>query len=587
MKRRGVSTAKKSASWLPPRWRWLIPVVTILGLSSFLFEALGIYLIVPLVDRLMPNGGIATASGRIAKIIPSDAPLAVLITVIVACILMKGLTSLLSVAITLRSSGQISHDLRVRCFARIVEADERFHSRREAGDLLNLLGNETWRAGEGLQALAALVTHCCALVIFVGLMLLLSPALTLAVVIGLGVILGLVRLSAAIARREGAAGVIANRQLAARITQGLDGLSTIRLFGRESDEISRFSKVSDRAREVFLRIDIMNALPGPAFDVLFALLLGILIVGMEGGRVSVLIAFLALLQRMQPHAVAVTHSRLKLSALQAAQDSVVALIDATDSIPMSSGVVIAPVSPENIELRNVTLRFPGMNKSALDGVNLRIPAGRTTALVGRSGAGKSTVIRLVCRLADPDSGQVTVDGVDLRQFDLTSWRSRCAVVAQDVFLFDASIRDNIAYGRPHSTDVEIENAAKAAQAHGFISGLPNGYGEGVGERGTRLSGGQRQRIALARALLRDAGVLVLDEATNALDHLSQKLVHDALEASVNRTVLLVAHQLSSVERADHIVVMEDGRVVEQGSPDELRALRGSFVQLFELDRESA
>ncbi len=432
-----------------------------------------------------------------------------------------------------------------------------------------------------------MVTHSCALVIFMGLMLLLSPALTLAVVVGLGVILGLVRLSSAIARREGTVAVEANRKLASRITQGLDGLSTIRMFGRENDEISRFTKVSERARQIFLRVDVINALPGPAFDVLFALLLGGLIIAMEGGRVSVLIAFLALLQRMQPHAVAMTQSRLKLSTLQAAHDSVVALIEATDSLPMSSGIRAAPRRTQQIELHGVTLEYRGATRRALDDVSIRISAGRTTALVGRSGAGKSTVIRLVCRMSDPDSGRVTVDGTDLREINLADWRTRCAVVPQDVFLFDASIRDNIAYGHPDASEVEIEAAARAAQAHDFILALPNGYDEGVGERGTRLSGGQRQRIALARALLRDAGVLILDEATNALDHLSQRLVQDSLAASANRTVLVVAHQLSSIEAADHVIVLEDGRVVEQGSPEELRALRGSFVRLFELDRKIA
>jgi len=564
----------------------VIPVVTVLGLASFLFEALGIYLIVPLVDRLVPTGQ-ALRTGLIDTIIPQDLPLIALVTIIVFCILMKGLASLASIAITLWTAGQTSHDLRILCFDRIIRATDSFQSSRETGDFLNLLGNETWRAGEGMQALAALVTHSCALVIFVALMLLLSPALTVAVIFGFAVILGIVRFSAAIARREGAMAVAANRKLAGRIAQGLDGLSTIRMFGRERDEIGRFTAVSERARRVFLRVDMMNALPGPAFDVLFALLLGVLIIAMEGGRVSILIAFLALLQRMQPHAVAVTQSRLKLSTLRAANDSIFALIGAAESLPMTSGSVLLPRPNQMIELHGVTLNYRGTTRSALDEASLQIPAGRTTALVGRSGAGKSTVIRLVCRMADPDSGRVTIDGTDLREIDLSAWRSQCAVVPQDVFLFDSSIGENIAYGRPDATPAEIEAASRAAQAHDFITALPNGYDERVGERGTRLSGGQRQRIALARALLLNAGVLVLDEATNALDYLSQRLVQDALEASADRTVLLVAHQLSSVEKADHIIVLEEGRVVEQGSPEELRALRGSFVRLFELDRKTA
>ena len=204
-----------------------------------------------------------------------------------------------------------------------------------------------------------------------------------------------------------------------------------------------------------------------------------------------------------------------------------------------------------------------------------------TALVGPSGAGKSTVLSLLCRLADPDSGTIEIDGQPLSELDIVSWRKRFAVVTQDVFLFNTTIRDNIAYGKLDATNDQIERASRAAHAHDFIAMLPNGYETRVGDRGVRLSGGQRQRIALARAFVHDPDLLILDEATNALDAMSESMVRDAIARSGReRTVIVVAHRLSSIERADKVIVFDGGSVVESGTPAQLMRSGTMFSRLF-------
>jgi subfamily B ATP-binding cassette protein MsbA len=216
-------------------------------------------------------------------------------------------------------------------------------------------------------------------------------------------------------------------------------------------------------------------------------------------------------------------------------------------------------------------------------VSLAVRGGQTLAIVGRSGAGKTTLVNLIPRFYDVTAGAITIDGIDVRDVTLASLRGQVAIVTQETVLFDDTIAANIAYGRPSATPQEIEAAARAAHAHEFITMLDGGYQTMIGERGQRLSGGQRQRIAIARAILRDSPILILDEATSSLDAESEMLVQDALSTlMLNRTCFVIAHRLSTVRRADTIVVIERGRIVESGKHDELLARGGAYAKLYEL-----
>ncbi len=245
-------------------------------------------------------------------------------------------------------------------------------------------------------------------------------------------------------------------------------------------------------------------------------------------------------------------------------------------------VTLGPLR-EEIEFRNVVFRYGNEERLVLRDISLRIPAGRMVALVGESGGGKSTLTKLVPRFHDPAEGAVLWDGTDLRDASLASLRGNTALVTQETVLFNDTVRYNISYSRPDATDEEVEAAARAAHAHEFIKELPHGYDTVVGERGIFLSGGQRQRLAIARAVLADASVLVLDEATSALDAESERLVQKALaNLTRGRTTIVIAHRLSTVRRADLIVVIERGRIIETGRHAELLAHGGAYRRLYEL-----
>ena len=574
--------------------RWLIPLLVLLGLLAFLFEGIGIYLLMPLLQTLSGTAGAAAADGLVGAAtrwtadLPQGQKVAALVGAIVGCILLKGLTALASQMAQAYAGARFGHDIRVSTFRVILGADQGFLDVQPPGALLNTLATETWRLSQGLQALSWLILNACAVVIFLGLMLVLSWQMTLVVGTAVGLIFLVVHRVTAPAKAAGAEAVRANQTLASRISEGLAGLRTIRLFAREPDELGRFTAASSEVRRAFLRMEVLNALPAPLMETLFAVLLGGLLIWRGTAGLPSLLVFLALLVRLQPHAAALMHARVALMTLEGAMDNVADLGRAADLHPLPSGTLPAAAPVRGIRLDAVGFRHSGARSEALSDVTAEIPAGHTTAVVGPSGAGKSTLLGLVCRLADPTSGAVLVDGQDLRRFDVAGWRRRIAVVPQDVFLFNASIRENIAYGRPGATEAEIIAAAKAAFAHDFIAALPAGYDTRAGDRGLRFSGGQRQRLALARAILAAPDVLILDEATNALDGMAERLVQDALDQQAGRrTVIVVAHRLSSVERADHVILLDHGRVAASGSPEEL--WRGSplFRALFGAERRSA
>ena len=265
----------------------------------------------------------------------------------------------------------------------------------------------------------------------------------------------------------------------------------------------------------------------------------------------------------------------RLGELLATDD---ALTDPADPVPLPR-----PVRGQ-IDFDGVSFHYPTRpDVSALNDVTLHVRPGETVALVGPSGAGKTTVVQLILRFWDPDAGTVSIDGIDLRRMARADFRRAIALVPQDPVIFAMTARENIRFGRPDASDAEVEAAARAANAHDFLTALPQGYDSEVGERGVMLSGGQKQRIAIARAILRDAPILLLDEATSALDAESERAVQDAVEALARgRTTIIVAHRLATVKNADRIVVMEDGRIVQQGTHDALVAEGGLYARLARL-----
>lgn len=373
--------------------------------------------------------------------------------------------------------------------------------------------------------------------------------------------------------------------------EALQAAQTVQAFTHEPQTRARFAEVTEKSyASAKDRIGTRALMTIIVIFLVFAGIVGVLWIGardVRGGAMSAgeLVQFVIYAVMVAGAVGALSEIWGELQRAAGATERLVELLETEDSVrdPAAPRALPRPARGE-IGFEGVQFAYPTRpDVSALNGVDLRVAPGETVALVGPSGAGKTTILQLLMRFYDPQGGRVTLDGIDLRAMARGDFRQALALVPQDPVIFAASARDNIRFGRPGASDAEVEEAARAAAAHDFLSALPQGYDTFLGERGVMLSGGQKQRIAIARAILRDAPVLLLDEATSALDAESERAVQEAVERlALGRTVLVVAHRLATVKRADRIVVFDQGRIVAQGKHDALVAEGGLYARLARL-----
>ncbi len=488
----------------------------------------------------------------------------------------------------------VTRDLRNQVYDHLVELDLAFFGRVRMGQIVSRLTTEVEQLRTLVTSqLAQMVTSFFKFVVALTFMVAISWKLTLAAFI---VIPGAMIIWGPMVKRlrRGDRRVLhLGGEVNAHIQETLSGIRLVKSSSAETRERIRFHGLTGEYFKTFLRTERLRAMAAPVTEMMAAV--GTMILLWYGARLVVggglpgsqLVAFLGFSLNLYAPVKNVAKFPALMQPGLVAAERVFEFLDAPVEIRDHRGARPFTGLEREISFEGVSFAYrPG--EPVLSDVSFTAPRGRVVALVGPSGAGKSTLVDLLGRFFEVQEGRIAIDGVDIRDLRIEDLRERLGIVSQETVLFHDTVRANIAYGRPEATDEEIERAARAAHAHEFISQMPLGYESVVGERGTELSGGQRQRVAIARAILRDPPILILDEATSALDTESERLVQDAIERLLEgRTVFVIAHRLSTVQRADQILVLQEGRVVERGDHASLMAEGGLYRRLHEMQFENA
>ncbi|TPI07571.1 ABC transporter ATP-binding protein [Mesorhizobium sp. B4-1-3] len=560
----------------------LLPIVVALGLASAALEGFGIGLIIPLLGIIMGHGdtaGMAGLSALLQKVgagLGERERLIAIAAAILGSILLKNLLAFANSVLTAHIYGKAGQAIRAALAGRLLEVGYPFFLKESPGRLLNIISNESWRASDAIQAMLGSIVSASAALILLGFLLLLSWQMTLLVMIGLALVQGAHMALSAHLKAPSRSVTARNSALASRMLHLVHAGRLIRIFGQEEREKAAFETASDGVRRAAFQLANRQGALGPLTEVLHAMLFLAVVIGawLAGLSFPLVAAFLILLYRLQPHVRALQMTWSQLQGLSGSLDEVNWLLDPTGKPAPPQGSRPFATLRERIAFQGVSFSYANEEQRAavLHAVSFDIRSGRSTALIGRSGAGKTTIVNLLCRFVEPDGGQILVDDTALGEIDPVAWRAHIALASQELELVDGTILDNITYGKDTASTEDARRAAELAEAHEFIERLPQGYRTVVGYRGINLSAGQRQRIALARALVRDPDILILDEATNAVDGLSEAAIVETLKSRAGRrTTIVISHHHSTISFCDDLVILEHGRVKKQAPFAELSA----------------
>ena len=567
----------------------LVLCMTLSGVGYALFEMLNIGAVLPVVNSIFSEGAPGRDYGKIIRIIqrmidllPTENLFVASMVFLICATFMKSGLNLLFTYLSNKFSQVSRRDIQDRIYRKYIDSDYQFFADTKQGVLMYRLLNAPATISTTLKLIPDIVIHSLKISALLILLFSISPV-TAAGMVGIGLIFGLfVKKLSNLSYRFGKEIAQTLSDQTSIVNETISGIRQIRIYQSEDRWIDKFLDKINTYYHYKLRTQIFNAAPVIVLEPLI-----ILAIGLAGIMIKIKYQgdFTELLPMLVMYALAIIRINPSLSAIGQQRMLVMnnlpdmeicynALHEYTRAI--TDGELLHRELKVAIAFENVTFSYPGRG-NILDSVKIQIKKGQTTAIVGASGSGKSTIINLLIRLYDPTGGIVRIDGVDLKRLRLASWLNTIGYVSQDTFIFNATIAENITSGDSSFVQTDIEDAAKIANAHEFIMVFPNGYETVVGDRGTKLSGGQRQRIAIAAAIIRKPEIIIFDEATSALDTVSEKLVQNAIEDIARKyTAVIVAHRLSTIKNADSIIVLDDRNVAETGTHEQLMKQMGVY-----------